>query len=179
MTVTTLPTGLHEGTWLVDLNHSEVGFSARHLGLSRVRGRFNNFKGELHLESDGTNKLVVTVEMASVDTNNRDRDSHLTTADFFNVAEFPEMTFRARGATREQLVGDLTIKGITKPLSLSLQFHGVASDNYETVRAAFSAIGSIKRSDFGIDFNAPFGLGGVLISDEIEFSIEAQLVEGS
>ena len=179
MTDTTTPITptLTAGTWTVEPMHSEVGFSVRHLGLSKVRGRFNSFSGTLTIGDDATASSVeATVDMASVDTNNTDRDGHLLSTDFFNADAHPQMTFRSTGVTADTLRGDLTINGITQPVSFDLEFHGVAVDGYDTTRAGFSASGRILRSDFGIDFNAPLGVDGMLIGDKIDISLEIQAV---
>ena len=176
---TTAPT-LTAGTWTVEPMHSEVGFSVRHLGLSKVRGRFNSFSGTLTVGDDATASSVeATVDMASVDTNNADRDGHLLSTDFFNADAHPQMTFRSTSVTDDTLAGDLTINGITKPVSFDLEFHGVAVDGYDTTRAGFSATARILRSDFGIDFNAPLGVDGMLIGDKIDISLEIQAVPAS
>ncbi|MDE0929010.1 MAG: YceI family protein [Acidimicrobiales bacterium] len=175
-TTTTNPT-LAAGPWMVDPAHSEVGFTVRHLGMSKVRGRFNEFEGAVTIADDlATSSLTVSVNLASVDTNNADRDGHLQTGDFFDVETQPQMTFRSTSVSDDALMGDITIKGITRPVQFDLEFHGVTVDHYAATRAGFSATGQISRSDFGIDFNAPFGLDGVLLSDKINIELEIQLV---
>ncbi|MEM7274893.1 MAG: YceI family protein [Actinomycetota bacterium] len=165
------------GTWTIEPAHSEVGFTVRHLGLSKVRGRFNAFSGSVTVGEDATASSVeATIDLASVDTNNPDRDNHLRSTDFFDVDTHPTMVFRSTGVTESALSGDLTINGVTKPVSLDLDFHGVAVDGYETTRAGFSASGQILRSDYGIDFNAPLGMDGMLIGDKVEIELEIQVV---
>lgn len=165
------------GTWTVEPVHSEVGFSVRHLGLSKVRGRFNSFSGSLTIGDDAqTSSITATVDLASVDTNNADRDGHLKSTDFFNIDSNPTMTFTSTAVTSDTLAGDLTINGVTKPVTFDLEFHGVAVDGYETTRAGFSASGQILRSDFGIDFNAPLGIDGMLIGDKVDIELEIQAV---
>lgn len=176
---TTAPT-LTAGTWAVEPMHSEVGFSVRHLGLSKVRGRFNTFSGTLTIAEDATASAVeATVDMSSVDTNNADRDAHLLSTDFFNAEAHPQMSFRSTSVSADSLDGELTINGITKPVSFDLEFHGVAVDGYETTRAGFSASARIHRSDYGIDFNAPLGVDGMLIGDKIDIDLEIQAVPTS
>lgn len=168
---------LQEGTWNIEPSHSEIGFTVRHLGMSKVRGRFNSFSGSLTVGPDATASSVkAEVELSSVDTNNQDRDNHLKSSDFFNAEQNPKMEFVSTAVTNNQLSGDLTINGITKPVTLDMEAHGVAVDGYETTRAGFSATGSIKRSDYGIDFNAPLGLDGMLISDKVDIELEIQAV---
>lgn len=168
---------LTTGTWVIEPVHSEVGFTVRHLGLSKVRGRFNTFSGKVVVEDDKTACTVeATIDLASVDTNNQDRDGHLRSTDFFAVENHPTMTFASTAVTPDSLSGDLTINGITKPVTLDLEFHGVTVDNYDTTRAGFSASGEILRGDYGIDFNAPLGMDGMLIGDKVAIELEVQVV---
>jgi polyisoprenoid-binding protein YceI len=176
MTTTESPT-LTAGSWTIEPMHSEVGFTVRHLGMSKVRGRFNAFSGAAVIGDDLTTASVeASIDLSSVDTNNPDRDGHLKSGDFFNAETHPQMTFVSTAATADSLVGDLTINGVTKSVELDVEFHGVAVDGYETTRAGFSASGTIKRSDFGVDFNAPLGMDGMLISDKVAIELEIQLV---
>jgi polyisoprenoid-binding protein YceI len=175
-TISTLPS-ISAGTWTIEPSHSEVGFSVRHLGLSKVRGRFNSFAGTVSVGDEvAATTLEATIDLASVDTNNADRDGHLLSTDFFDAEAHPEMTFRATSVAATRLAGDLTINGRTKPVELDLEFHGVAVDGYDMTRAGFSASTQILRSDFGIDFNAPLGLDGMLIGDKVDVELEIQLV---
>ncbi len=178
MTITAnAPTELTTGTWVIEPAHSEVGFTVRHLGLSKVRGRFNNFSGTLTITDERlASSVEATIDLASVDTNSPDRDGHLQSTDFFGVESNPQMTFRSTAVTTDSLAGELTIKGVTHAVDLDLEFHGVTVDNYETTRAGFSATGQISRSDYGIDFNAPLGLDGMLIGDKIAIELEIQAI---
>jgi len=174
-TPTTELTGLTAGTWDIDPAHSEVGFTVRHLGLSKVRGRFNAFSGTVTIADDQTASSVTTsIDLSSVDTNNEKRDGHLQSADFFNTEASPTMTFVSTGVTETSLSGDLTVRGITKPVTLDLSYNGVALDAYGTTRAGFNASGQILRSDFGIEFNAPLGIDGMLLSDKVTIELEIQ-----
>ena len=175
MTVTA--TALTTGTWAIEPAHSEVGFTVRHLGLSKVRGRFNTFGGTVTVAEDPSRSSVeATIDLASVDTNNEDRDNHLRSTDFFDTESHPTMTFRSTEVGETSLTGELTINGVTRPVSLDLEFHGVTVDGYETTRAGFSAAGQISRADYGIDFNAPLGMDGMLIGDKITIELEIQAV---
>ncbi|MFT5201572.1 MAG: polyisoprenoid-binding protein YceI [Candidatus Aldehydirespiratoraceae bacterium] len=168
---------LTAGTWNIDPAHSEVGFSVRHLGLSKVRGRFNSFAGTVNITDDHlASSVEATIDLASVDTNNAQRDGHLQSADFFNVEGNPQMVFRSTAVSTDSLDGKLTINGVTKPVTLDLEFHGVTVDGYETTRSGFSASGEIRRSDFGIVFDAPLGLDGALIGDKVTIDLEIQAV---
>ena len=168
---------LTPGTWTIEPAHSSVGFTVRHLGLSKVRGQFNDFTGDISIDNDQLASSVnATIELSSVDTNNADRDGHLQSTDFFGAEANPQMTFTSTGVTEGSLSGDLSINGQTKPVVLDLEFHGVTVDGYGVTRAGFSAEGSIKRSDFGIEFNMPVGLDGMLISDKVDIELEIQAV---
>ena len=176
-TVTGTGPALHAGTWVAEPAHSEVGFTVRHLGLSKVRGRFNSFTASAEITEPTTaSSVTAVIDLSSVDTNNADRDAHLASSDFFNAETQPEMTFVSTSVTESTLTGDLTINGVTKSVELELEFHGVVVDGYGTTRAGFSAEGQIKRSDFGIDFNMPVGMDGMLIGDKVTISLEVQLV---
>ncbi|MFV2038941.1 MAG: YceI family protein [Acidimicrobiales bacterium] len=176
-TTTTPTTTLTAGTWTVEPMHSEVGFTVRHLGLSKVRGRFNTVSGTIEIAEDETASSVrATVDLSSVDTNNADRDAHLLSTDFFGIEAHPQMTFTSTNVSHDTLAGDLTINGITQPVEFDLEFHGVAVDGYGTTRAGFSATGRIKRSDFEIDFNMPLGIDGMLVADKVDIELEIQAV---
>ena len=166
---------LTAGTWTIEPSHSSVGFTVRHLGLSKVRGQFNSFAGELIIAEDQqASSVSATVELSSIDTNSADRDGHLQSTDFFGVESNPQMTFVSSGVTNSSLTGDLSINGVTKSVTFDLDFHGVVVDGYGVTRAGFSAAGEILRSDFGIAFNMPIGLDGMLISDKVNIELEIQ-----
>ncbi len=168
---------LTAGTWAIEPMHSECGFTVRHPGMSKVRGRFNTFSGSATINDDLTAASVeAIIDLSSVDTNNPDRDGHLTSGDFFNAETHPQMTFVSTSATEDKLVGELTINGTTKTVELDVDYHGVAIDNFGMTRAGFSATGTIRRGDFGINFNAPLGMDGMLISDKVAIELEIQLV---
>lgn len=178
-TTTTALTGLTAGTWEIDPSHTEVGFTVRHLGLSKVRGRFKTFSGTVTIAEDQlASGVTASIDLSSVDTNNESRDGHLKSADFFNAENNPTMTFVSSGVTPDSLTGDLTINGVTRPVTLDLEYHGVAVDGYDATRAGFTASGQILRSDFGIEFNAPLGVDGMLIADKVTIELEVQAVKG-
>ncbi len=180
MTSTTnLP--LAAGTWTADPAHSSVEFTIRHLGLTKVRGRFNEFTSTLEVgETLEESKAEATVALSSVDTNNGDRDAHLRGTDFFGIDANPTMTFRStsmNGAGDDwTLAGDLTINGITKPVELDVEFYGLATDPYGNAKAGFAGETTISRKDFGIEFNAPLETGGVLLADKVAVQLEIQFV---
>jgi polyisoprenoid-binding protein YceI len=173
---------IDHGTWTVDTAHSGVEFSVRHLGLARVRGRFNRFEGTLEVgpELEGTT-LSASIDMTSVDTNNADRDNHLRSTDFFSVDNHPTMDFRSTaikpaGGGAYVVTGDLTINGVTQPIELEVEFHGTQTFPMDgSLRSGFSASGDIRRSDFGIDFDVPVG-EGLMLGDKVTIEIDAQLV---
>ena len=179
-TTTTLP--LAPGPWTVDKNHSSVLFVIRHLGLSNVRGRFDTFESTLDVgETLDSVSVTADVDLSSVDTNNADRDAHLRTADFFDTEKHQTMSFRSTGITGQgedyELVGDLTIAGVTKPLPLDVEFHGTeVFPGDQSTHAGFSATGQIKRSDFGIDFGIIPGAEKLMLGDKIKIELDLQFV---
>ena len=177
---TTLP--LAAGTWTADPSHTTVGFVVRHLGLSKVRGRFDGVTAQLVVGDDlASSSVSAEIEMATVKTGNADRDAHLASSDFFNAETSPTMMFRSTSISGEgeeySMVGDLTINGVTKRVELDVEFFGTSvfpAD--QSTRAGFSATGTISRKDFGIDFNAPIGADKVMISDKVALDLDVQLV---
>ena len=182
-TATNLP--LPIGTWTADPSHTTVGFSVRHLGLSKVRGRFEGVTAQLVVGDDlASSNVTAEIEMASVSTGNSDRDAHLASTDFFGAENNPKMTFVSKqivGSGEEyKLVGDLTLNGITKPVELDVEFFGTSvfpAD--QSTRAGFSATGSLSRKDYGIEFNMALGGDKVMISDKVALDLDVQLVAGS
>jgi len=175
---TTIP-GYVAGTWAIDPVHSEVGFTVRHMMVSKVRGRFTGFTGEFVTGADPLDSQVTaTVELSSIDTGNADRDNHIRSADFFEVDAHQVMTYRSTGLRAHGdgfvLDGELTLKSVTKPVSLDLELGGFGPDPYGGVRAGFTATGEIKRSDFGVDFNAVLETGGVVVGDKVTLILEIE-----
>lgn len=178
----TLPSGLTPGVWHLDMSHSEIGFTVRHAGISKVRGRFTDASAEARVgESLADSSLHATVKTASFDSGDANRDGHVKGPDFFDVEEFPEMTFRATSVEGDgedyTLTGDLTIRGITKPVELEVEFTGVAVDPFGATRAGFSAECDISRKEFGLTWNAALEAGGLLVSDKVKITVEAALVK--
>jgi polyisoprenoid-binding protein YceI len=184
MTVTTSETtipGFASGTWTIDPVHSEVGFSVRHMMVSKVRGKFGTFSGEVVTGGNPLESAVTAeVDLSSIDTGNADRDNHIRGADFFNVDEHKTMTYRSTGVRADGsdfvLDGELTLKGITKHVPLQLELGGFGQDPYGGTRAGFTATGEIKRSDFGVDFNAALETGGVVVGDKVSLQLEIEAV---
>jgi len=179
--ITTIP-GYIAGTWTIDPEHSEIGFSVRHLMVSKVRGKFTRFSGEIETgKQPGDSRVTATIELDSVDTGAPDRDEHLRSADFFEVAAHPTMTYRSTGVRIERdgnyvLEGDLTLKGVTLPVSLRLEVGGFGPDPHGGIRAGFTASGEIRRSDFGVAFNPVMETGGALVGDKVQLNIEIEAI---
>ena len=173
---------LAPGTWTIAPSHSVVGFTVRHLMVSKVRGRFGEFSGTLEIGADRlASSVEATIDTASIDTADEKRDAHLRSADFFDVEAFPTMRFRSRGL-REQgdtriLLGDLTIKDITRPVELKLELEGVAGDPWGGTRAGFTAETVINRRDFGLDWNVALDTGGVLVGEQVTIGMDIQAVK--
>jgi polyisoprenoid-binding protein YceI len=173
--------GYVAGTWAIDPVHSEVGFTARHFGVSKVKGRFDKFEGTFVTGEDPLASSVnATIDATSINTNQEQRDAHIRSADFFHVEEHPTLTFVSTGIKDNGgeylLEGDLTIRGVTKPVSLKLEVNGFGPDAYGGTRAGFTATGEINRNDFGVSFNGPIpGVpGGVIVSDKIGLTLEVE-----
>ncbi len=167
---------LPAGTWAIDPTHSEVGFVARHLMVSKVRGSFTDVAGTVTVKDDVTDSVAdVTIRTESVSTGTPDRDGHLRSADFFDVETHPEMRFVSTAFDGATLVGDLTIKGVTNPVSLDVDYQGVATDPWGNTKAAFEAEGNIDRTAWGLTWNAALEAGGVLVSEKITLKLDVQL----
>ncbi|GAA3733774.1 polyisoprenoid-binding protein YceI [Spinactinospora alkalitolerans] len=167
------------GTWQIDAAHSEVGFSVRHMMVSRVRGRFEKFDATLTVPEDPAQSSVrATIDASSINTNQEQRDEHVRSADFFDAADHPEFTFVSTGIRQdgEDLVvtGDLTIKGNTRPVELAMEFNGATVDPYGMQRAGFHAETEISRKAFGVDIETPMESGGVVVGDKIKIEIDAE-----
>ena len=177
---TTIP-GYVAGTWEIDPVHSEVGFTARHMMVSKVRGRFTQFSGELVTAPDLLQSSVTaTIELTSIQTGNEQRDQHIRSADFFEVDKYKTMTYRSTGLRPEGdhyvLDGELTLRNVTKQVPLKLELNGFGPDPYGGTRAGFTATGELNRSDFGVNFNATLETGGVVVSDKIGLQLEIEAV---
>ena len=179
MTITTATiTALPTGTWTVDPAHTEVGFTARHLMVTKVRGQFKDVEGTVTVaEPFSASQVQATVKLASVDTGSADRDAHLKGADFFDVENNPEMTFVSTEVSEDTLKGDLTIKGVTRPVAFDLEFGGVATDPWGNTKAGFEATTEINRKDFGLEWNVALEGGGVLVSEKIKVKLDVQLLK--
>jgi len=170
-------------TWAIDPAHAELGFAVRHLMLSTVRGRFGAVSGTITVdEKQPTSaKIDVTVDVTSVDTRQEMRDNHLRSADFFDVANHPTMHFvskRIEGDVTKtfKVVGDLTIRGTTREVTLDAKFEGRAKDPWGNDRAGFSATGKLNRHDFGLNWNQALETGGVVVGDEVKLTLDVEVV---
>ena len=177
----TLPEGLTPGVWTLDMSHSEVGFSVRHAGISKVRGQFTDAAATLDLAEDVTgSKVNATIKTASFDSGDVNRDGHVRGEDFFDVEKFPEISFVSNTIVPKgdayELQGDLTIKGVTRPVALETEFNGVAVDPFGNTRAGLSAETTISRKDFGLTWNAVLEAGGVLVSDKVAVNLELAFI---
>jgi len=171
---------LPAGTWTVDASHSELGFVARHLMVTKVRGQFKEFEGSVKVGDDITDSQVSAVaQIASVDTGSADRDAHLKSADFFDVENNPTMSFISTEVTPDSLKGDLTIKGVTKPVEFDLEFSGLATDPWGNQKAGFEASTDINRKDWGLEWNVALEGGGVLVSEKIKINLDIQLLKAA
>jgi polyisoprenoid-binding protein YceI len=170
--------------WAIDPTHSEIGFKVKHMMFSNVSGKFEKF--EANAESTGNDfdnaTFDFSAETTSIYTGNADRDNHLRSADFFDVESFAALTFKSSAMKKVsdenyELHGDLTIKGISKPVKLSVEFGGIAQDPWGNTKAGFTLTGKINRKEWGLNWNAALEAGGVLVSEEIRLNIDVQLVK--
>jgi polyisoprenoid-binding protein YceI len=169
------------GRWTIDPGHAEVAFIGRHFMLTKVRGRFSKISGAFEIGDDPSESSVeVTIDMNSVESGSRDRDDHLRSSDFFDVANFPEATFRSTSLTwsgaEATIEGELTIVGITRPVSLDVVYVGSVGDPWGGQRAVFSASTEVNREDWGLTWNVALEAGGVLVSKKIRIEIELEAV---
>ena len=169
------------GRWEIDPGHTEVAFIGRHFMLTKVRGRFTGVSGVIEVaEEPGGSTVEVTIDMASVESGSQARDDHLRSRDFFDAAAHPTATFSAHAAdwqgTRGLLTGKLTIRGVTRPVTLATEYLGHAADPWGGQRAVFTAEGTLNREDWGLTWNMPLDNGGLLVSKEIRIEIEAEAV---
>jgi polyisoprenoid-binding protein YceI len=170
------------GVFTLDSAHSHVGFSVRHMMIAKVRGRFATFNGTLTVAEDPLQSTVeVEVDLASIDTRDEQRDGHLRSPDFFDVEQYPTMTFRSTGVAVNggdsvRLDGELDLHGVTQPVSLDVVYDGVGQDPWGNQRIGFSATGEIDRETFGLTWNQPLAQGGVLVGKAVRLELEAEFV---
>ena len=171
------------GTWTIDASHSTVGFVTRHLMVSKVRGQFSEYSADLVIaDRPEDSRVDVTIQVASVTTNDEGRDGHLLSPDFFDAETYPTITFRTTsvepvGDDEWKVTGDLTVRDVTKPVVLSVEFAGVSSDPWGNTRAGFSATTEIDREEFGLTWNQPLAGGGVLVGKKVKLELEVQAIQ--
>ena len=171
---------LPAGTYNIDPSHSRVGFSARHAMVTKVRGSFNEYSGSATV-ADGAASLNIDITVSSVDTRSADRDGHLQSADFFDAATFPKITFASTsvkdsGSDKLVVDGDLTIKDVTKPISITFEYTGTATDPFGNARFGFEGEAEINRKDYGLTWNAALETGGILVSENIKLEFEISTI---
>lgn len=179
-TAATIP-GYVVGTWDIDPVHSDISIIAKHFGVSKVRGSFGEFSGEITTaENPMESSVTATIQAASIDTKQADRDNHIRSADFLDVENHPTITFRSTGLRANgdefELDGELTIRGNTKPVTLALEVSGFGTDPYGGQRVGFSATTSVSRKEFGVRFNAVMEGGGAVVSDRLQVHLEIEAV---
>ncbi len=168
--------------WNIDPSHTSIEFSVKHLGIATVRGRFRKFEALAEVGPDGRlQRVEATIDAASIDTGVDQRDEHLRSADFFDVAKHPQIRFlstgvRQNGAGEGVITGDLTLRGVTRPVSFTLEQGGAIRDPWGNQRIAATATGKLSRKDWGLTWNQALELGGVVVSDEVKFTLEVQVV---
>lgn len=171
--------------WNIDTSHSNVEFVARHLVVTKVRGHFGKWSGHIDIDKDDVTKssAAATFEVDSIDTREAQRDGHLKSADFLDAENFPQITFASKKVEKDgsdlEITGDLTIRGVTKEVTLAVEAHGTNKDPWGNVKALYTAKTHINRKDFGVNFNAVLETGGVLVSDKIEIEIEIQAAKAA
>lgn len=168
--------------WVIDPAHSEITFKVKHLMISNVKGEFKTFQANIDGEDFTTSTISANIDTTSIATNNNDRDTHLKSPDFFEVENYPEITFTSTSIKKVdddefKLVGDLTIKGTTKEITLDVEFGGFMKDPYGNEKAGFSINGKLNRKDFGLNWNAALEAGGVMVGNEIKINAEIQFVK--
>lgn len=186
MVALTKETTMTTRTWNIDTTHSIIGFTVRHLVITKVHGRFADWSGTLQIDDEDLTRSSVKVEvdLASVDTKEAKRDAHLRSADFFDVEHHPKMTFVSKRVVVEdgnvaQVVGDLTIRGTTQEVTLTVDEQGRAKDPWGGERVAFSAHARINRADFGLTWNMALEAGGLLVGDKVEIRLDLEAVLAS
>jgi len=172
---------LGTGTWAIDPVHSSISFSVRHLMVSKVRGRFANFSGAISIAEDGTPSVTAEIAVDSVDTGNEQRDAHVKAADFFDVATYPTATFVSTAVRADGdgyvLDGDFTLRGVTKPVELALEFNGVNPGMGHGEVAGFEASVVLNRKDFGIALDMPLETGGTVVGDKVTVTLEIEALK--
>lgn len=170
-------------TWAIDATHSSVEFAVKHMMVSTVRGRFKAFSGEIQADeaNPAASSVTAAIDVASIDTGVDQRDEHLRSDDFFNAAQYPQITFRSTAIEQRgdewKLAGELTIRDVTRPVSLDVEFEGRGADPWGGERAGFTATTKINRKDFGVNWNGVIEAGGVVVSDQVKITLNIEAVK--
>ncbi|MGD9704411.1 MAG: YceI family protein [Acidimicrobiia bacterium] len=174
---------IQTGTYAIDPTHSRIGFVARHAMVTKVRGSFNEFDGSGYFDTENptSSHLQLTIKADSIDTRNGDRDAHLRSNDFFDMATFPEITFASTSveqvdAENYRVTGDLTIKGVTKPVTVDFEYAGSAVDPYGNQRIGLDGKTTVNRKDWGVNWNAALEAGGVLVGEKVTLEFEVSAI---
>ena len=177
-------TSAMSATWRMDVPHTSIGFTVTHLVVTKVHGKFDDFSGTIQFDENNMENgtIDVTIQTTSIDTDNERRDNHLRSPDFFDVENYPVMTFKSKkivkkGDNEFEIVGDLTIRDITKEITLDAELNGIINDPQMGTRAGFSATGKINRMDFGVKWNKAIETGGLVVAEEVIINIETELVK--
>jgi polyisoprenoid-binding protein YceI len=167
--------------WNVDTTHSSIDFTIRHMMIAKVKGSFNSFEAQIEADPEDltTANVQFSIDLSSIDTRNADRDNHLRTGDFFDIEQYPKMTFQSTSITKKgdgeyNVTGNVTLHGVTRPETFVVSFEGAGKDPWGNEKVGFSGNGSLKRSDYGLTYNAALETGGVLIGDEVKVFIEVE-----
>ena len=181
--MTTTTSSTLTGTYAIDPTHSRIGFVARHAMVSKVRGSFNEFEGSGYFDAENptNSRLALSIQAASIDTRNADRDGHLKSNDFFDMEAYPQITFASTAveqtdAETYRVTGDLTIKGTTKPVTVDFEYLGTAVDPYGNTRLGFEGKATVNRKDWGISWNAALEAGGVLVGEKVTLEFEVSAI---
>ncbi len=181
MTAMTGTAELSVGVWAIDPVHSSIGFSVRHLMVSKVRGDFEKFSGAITVDEDGTPSVTAEIAVDSISTRNEQRDAHIKSADFFDAENYPVAAFRSTAVRSHDghhvLDGEFTLKGVTKPISLQLEFNGVNPGMGQGEVAGFEASVVLNRKDFGIDIDLPLETGGTVIGDKVTITLQIEALK--
>ena len=174
------------GSYAIDKSHSQIGFGARHAMVTKVRGQFNEFSGTgfFDVENPSNSNLSVTIQVNSIDTHNADRDNHLRSSDFFAIEEYPEITFKSTSFKKldestYEVVGDLNLRGVSKPITLELEYTGAAVDPYGNQRIGLEGKTTINRKDWGVSWNVALESGGLLVSEKVSLEFEISAVKSA
>lgn len=183
MTTTAVKQSIQTGIWTIDPSHSSIEFRVKHLGIATVKGTFRTFEGSIEVDAADNIAIGGTIDVASVDTREADRDAHLRSADFFDAAAHPTVTFTStsvRVAGEDVAIdGDLTIRGITKPIRLAGEISGVETDPWGSERVALEVTGQVNRGDYGMTFNQLLGSGNLLVGDRVKLELQIEAVRAA